>query len=1488
MPSLCARAGFLALPLLSSASAFFSNEHLSEKMPFLDSVLGFDGWTPPWVCVVLHAQSKTFGEKICGTHGPITSAFASDLMKAYKVTNFDLTPSHFNGPNGVGNKWYTWKDQLRAFAGWCQFNTSWYVAVLVVLAMDCWIYLVGASQSAHLCGGLFWCLCACGTSARHAFRWLRTQHASGPRKQLAAPDPVHEIFYRNGKRMFRDHPDIEAFEVTPLKIKGGGNQTSVTYGPVHAKTIASGAGIECQQPGSDRVKALTVTPGGMIWVSMSPQDFKAKRFTNVKLHAAVAKFKTSKGPVLIANAHTLLSLPDDWMESGNVDFYHLGVIGKDGSLSYVPFKTMLAGKKLEQVVNFGQKPIIPWTLSDLFAIEFPNWAQAPGKAIDIRARAQKSSKGYMYVVRGGEVYVADGEVRHSTTIVKKTGLVFHGISSEFGDSGSPIFDSAGRLLGIQLGFLYGRNVAISTSGINRRFIELGLTVRADVKRIDSYLAQYLDPDLGTKTGLEYKDDLEEEITPDWRDYEDEEESDDEDIEEQLADTSKAGHRGRNTLDKASTIQYDHDNREIRTEKDRIAMVLHYQDRARYGSTAEAEADRNRAATLTRLDGEMTVQSQSAAVCRTFRSALSWADLSELPDSDMGHWENAPAASGVESIEFVAPGPKPEETTESAEVRSKLLAQFRARRRTRGLHCSHFSGPGKIVGTSSRHIVEHFPTDWTGVQRYYTPSWFPPLLRKGDTRPLQIDGKWTFYPGTDPFQGMTLDVKEREKALHSLGYFVHYGDPCLSQQSTFVIDHHDISERYECSGFHSSSPPPGGLGWRPALSRTHNGPHKFTPVMTSKGPVLVPRRGGRPPTPPIPLEKVLEEKMPFSYSSLVSAFESSFEDVPEPVEVKPSGRKIKQHDSFHSYVSAMTHVDERQWNVFSDKVKQSDCDDPDGDVDEAEVARILHEGAHDVTALRQLRKVSGRNKLLHSKPFALLKKYVATPNYVEGGTDVLSSDGTTTLLRAAGKIDMCVAGGKKPTPASDALCAKIAEEVGIDLTGWVMPPSAKDVKGILTSMKVQLGKRLENTRRAAEMTFVEDEEALDEAFDSWPANDTKMYDGEVCEALADLLASVDGTKSSGFSQLIMPGTKQVWKDDPTQTVLLAFLRLALIHAYTRFELVQLDPRVLVERGLCDPRTPFIKGEPHKIKKAREGRWRLIWPISILDELVYSYCHRAQNKIDIEKYQSGKLTGPVFPCIGIGHDDAGLRTFKKYADRARGDAEGCESDDVSGFDFSITLRMWVMDAYGRADCFVRGQPTDEAFEEKCNWYEDYAINVALLSGAHEVLIGKELFVVCFPGVMPSAHPSTGGSNTRMKLCTQYIVHRKPAVATGDDGMKRGRLSDDAKNGLIAQGIDIRDLSYREDGVIEFNSLLISEQDGRIKSEFLNFEKLIVNLLYSHGVYDPNCPSGSDAVSSGYFNLRHSPEKKAKLRQVAIALGYPEALGVLEVNSNIEDEL
>jgi hypothetical protein len=216
----------------------------------------------------------------------------------------------------------------------------------------------------------------------------------------------------------------------------------------------------------------------------------------------------------------------------------------------------------------------------------------------------------------------------------------------------------------------------------------------------------------------------------------------------------------------------------------------------------------------------------------------------------------------------------------------------------------------------------------------------------------------------------------------------------------------------------------------------------------------------------------------------------------------------------------------------------------------------------------------------------------------------------------------------------------------------------------------------------------------------------------------------------------------------------------------------------------------------------------------------------------------------------------------------------------------MRFWFLDAGRRADCFARGQPLDADFEARVTWFREMCENIGIISGHHVVVIGADVFEVDSIGPMPSAHPSTGNSNTGGRSISLYIAYRKPNFAVGDDALKRGKLTAEGHARLRAQGIDVRDARHDFNEVYEFNSLLISfDAQGEPVTDFQNFDKLIVRLVFGHGMYTLENEAGVSAIASARLVLRHSAAKLAVLDEVASMLGYP-VIGAAENVDSDED--
>jgi len=280
--------------------------------------------------------------------------------------------------------------------------------------------------------------------------------------------------------------------------------------------------------------------------------------------------------------------------------------------------------------------------------------------------------------------------------------------------------------------------------------------------------------------------------------------------------------------------------------------------------------------------------------------------------------------------------------------------------------------------------------------------------------------------------------------------------------------------------------------------------------------------------------------------------------------------------------------------------------------------------------------------------------------------------------------------------------------------------------------------------------------------------------------------------------------------------------------------------------------------------------------VLDELLFSFMHKPQNKADIAAYQSESLPGPIFPVLGVGHHDEGIQLLGRTLSRlhlSAGTSQKVATSDASGWDFSVTRMLWMRDAMRRIDCWARVSDSSSELQETI---EDLLLVVGVLSSAHCFCISGIVYEFDFYGLMPSAHPSTSDSNSGMRGESLFDKIKRLLVVVGDDVAHDDLLSPEEKAALEATGTIVRAEESFEPYTYAFNSHIITYDtaSGKYFGKFTNFEKLVVKLILSHGVYPADSieyKQGVEAVAGGLHVLRHTPDLLPKYRTIVDALGY-----------------
>lgn len=96
------------------------------------------------------------------------------------------------------------------------------------------------------------------------------------------------------------------------------------------------------------------------------------------------------------------------------------------------------------------------------------------------------------------------------------------------------------------------------------------------------------------------------------------------------------------------------------------------------------------------------------------------------------------------------------------------------------------------------------------------------------------------------------------------------------------------------------------------------------------------------------------------------------------------------------------------------------------------------------------------------------------------------------------------------------------------------------------------------------------------------------------------------------------------------------------------------------ALCDPVRLFVKWEPHTVEKAALGRWRLIWSVSVVDQLVDSLLWEESLAAEIANYRRIPSKPGFSPAYG-GYDDL----FSSIDDGSK----NIVTKDMQGWDWTM---------------------------------------------------------------------------------------------------------------------------------------------------------------------------------------------------------------------------
>jgi len=200
--------------------------------------------------------------------------------------------------------------------------------------------------------------------------------------------------------------------------------------------------------------------------------------------------------------------------------------------------------------------------------------------------------------------------------------------------------------------------------------------------------------------------------------------------------------------------------------------------------------------------------------------------------------------------------------------------------------------------------------------------------------------------------------------------------------------------------------------------------------------------------------------------------------------------------------------------------------------------------------------------------------------------------------------------------------------------------------------------------------------------------------------------------------------------------------------------------LVQSGCCDPIRVFVKNEPHSLSKCREGRWRLIMSVSIVDQLVERVLCGEMNEWEIANFE--RL--PAKPGMGFSDDLVELVGDNL---QALSDVGVLSSSDVSGWDWSVSGEQLRADALRRIRFF--GVAMDHP-------YAVILLNRVTCLGRSVVSFSDGTLVAQrVDGVQKSGSYNTSSTNSWIRAFVAEAAGASSAITMGDDCVDSGCSAD-----------------------------------------------------------------------------------------------------------------
>lgn len=239
------------------------------------------------------------------------------------------------------------------------------------------------------------------------------------------------------------------------------------------------------------------------------------------------------------------------------------------------------------------------------------------------------------------------------------------------------------------------------------------------------------------------------------------------------------------------------------------------------------------------------------------------------------------------------------------------------------------------------------------------------------------------------------------------------------------------------------------------------------------------------------------------------------------------------------------------------------------------------------------------------------------------------------------------------------------------------------------------------------------------------------------------------------------------------------------------------------NLVDPVRIFVKNEPHKMEKIREGRVRLIMSVSLTDKMIEMLLSRHVCKLEIQNWK----TIPSKPGIGFSKED----NDSVYADVLNSGLDMSYAD-VSGWDWGV--KQWqILD---EAESLIK-----LSNHESEDWKHLLRAKAVLESESIYQFSDGVLVAPIYKGIVNSGKLRTSRGNSWMRVRLADLIGSRKTIAAGDDSVEN--TVEDAPSKYMEYGVRCKDY-VTVDKIFEFCSRIY----GNGYSYPVNKVKMVMNLL------------------------------------------------------------